>query len=164
MSAGLLGFFFPKLCWGQMGAGGQLKAEAATTISILIPVSCTAHGKVCVFWLFKLRKFRQRSTKHLPFTAQHPQRTAPRQPFVRLWLHLQPEQGADALGFSASSGGVEHRLAAINTNKVFSSSCTVYSMQTRLTLEVIYSDYVYNNSCSEYTRTSLAKIGLESLF
>lgn len=136
-----------------------MKAEARSgSSSSLQP--CKLHRKVRVLWLFRLRKLSQASAFYSPAP---PVRALP-WPFVMLWLHLQPEQGASALGVSMSSGGVEHRLTAISTNKVFSSRCTVYSTQTWTVLEVIYSDCVYNNSCSEYTRTSLAKIGLESLF
>lgn len=51
------------------------------------------------------QKLRPQSSKHLAFTA--PTHLPP--PFLRLWLHLQPEEGGRAAGFSPAWPGASMR-------------------------------------------------------
>lgn len=123
------------------------------------PVSCMEHRNFRVFWLFTLRNLQHEKRQTSAFYSPAPQRVRCGGLFVRLWLHLQPEEGASTLGLKRSSLGAEHRLIAINTNKVGFSPLAALFIQRRRgrCWKLFISDYVYSNSCSEYTRTLLAR-------
>lgn len=146
-------------CW-ESGSWSHPKA------SILASTSAVSFGekkKVWVYWLFTLRN-ESRKPKNFQTSGSHSTKHPPRAlgcSLVMLWLHLQPAEGFLPRGFSLSNS---RACTAINANKALSPVCAFIQRRPGTTLRSFISGCVYNSSCSHYSRTLSAKIGLEFYF